>query len=191
MATASGGTAGTLDFGKAFTFVPEDPEWVKKILIGGAFALLSVVLVGIPFVFGYFGRTLRNVSAGAARPLPEWDDLGGLFGEGLKLTAVYLIYTFGTLLVALIPGCALMLPVVLLGSSRHGSEAAGGLAALGMLAFYALAMVAALALLVYLPAALTRAALRGTVAAGFDWRAIVEFIRQNLGNYALSLVAYL
>ena len=52
-------------------------------------------------------------------------------------------------------------------------------------------MLASLALAVYLPAALARAALRGTVADGFAWREILGFIRANLGNYLLSLVIYL
>jgi hypothetical protein len=50
---------------------------------------------------------------------------------------------------------------------------------------------ASLALVVYLPAALARAALRGTVADGFAWREILAFITANLGNYLLSLVIYL
>jgi len=92
MSTAAPAPSGTVDFGRAFTSVTEDPDWIKKILIGGAFMLLSSVLVGVPFVLGYFSQTLRNVVAGAARPLPEWDDLGGIFSEGLRLTAVYLVY---------------------------------------------------------------------------------------------------
>jgi hypothetical protein len=43
----------------------------------------------------------------------------------------------------------------------------------------------------YVPAALARTALRGTMADGFDWRAVVDFIRANLGNYLLSIVVYL
>ena len=91
MSTAAPASSGSVDFGRAFTSVTEDPDWIKKVLIGGAFVLLSSILVGIPFVLGYVGRTLRNVVAGAARPLPEWDDLGGIFSEGLRLAAVYLV----------------------------------------------------------------------------------------------------
>ena len=27
----------SIDLGRAFRFVPEDPDWIKKILIGGVF----------------------------------------------------------------------------------------------------------------------------------------------------------
>jgi hypothetical protein len=45
--------------------------------------------------------------------------------------------------------------------------------------------------MVYLPAAMVRAALRDSFSEGFAWREIVGFIRANLGNYALSIVIYL
>jgi hypothetical protein len=56
---------------------------------------------------------------------------------------------------------------------------------------YGLVMLASLALAVYLPAALARTALRGTVADGFAWREILGFIAANLGNYLITLVIYL
>jgi hypothetical protein len=191
MATPTPTPAGTVDFGRSFTYVSEDPEWVKKVLIGGVFALLSAVLVGVPFVLGYFGRTLRNVAEGAPRPLPEWDDLGGLFNEGLRLTLVYLAYALGFAVVLLAIGAAFIGPAMLLGNSRHGEQVLGLLGGLGMLAFYAVAFLGGLALGVYLPAALARAALRASAGAGFQPAATVRFIQANLGNYLLSLVIYL
>jgi len=192
MATAASGPTGSVDFGRSFTFVGEDPEWVKKILIGGVFTLACALLVGIPFVLGYFSRTLRNVVAGEPRPMPEWDDLGGIFNEGLRLTAVYLIYTLGIVAIVAALGCVVVLPFMAL-SGRRGdpSEALGVLGGLGIVGLYGLVMVASLALAIYLPAALARAALRGTVADGFAWRETLGFIKANLGNYLISLVIYL
>jgi hypothetical protein len=60
-----------------------------------------------------------------------------------------------------------------------------------MLALYGFLMLVSLALAVYLPAALVRTAVRGTVAAGLAWQDNVAFIRANLGNYLLSLLIYL
>jgi hypothetical protein len=192
MASQTPAATGTVDFGRSFSFVTEDPDWVKKILVGGAFALACAVLVGVPFVLGYFSRTLRNVVAGEPRPMPDWDDLGGIFNEGLRLTAVYLLYTLGVVAVLAALGCVAMLPVMALsGSGERASQAVGLLGGLGIVALYGLVMVVSLALAVYLPAALARAALRGTVADGFAWREILAFITANLGNYLLALVIYL
>ena len=104
---------GNIDFGRSFTFVTEDPDWVKKLLIGGAFTLACMLLVGVPFVLGYFSRTLRNVAAGTRPELPEWDDLGGLFEEGLRLTAVYLVYTLGIVVVLAVLAAVVLVPVFL------------------------------------------------------------------------------
>jgi hypothetical protein len=192
MSSAAPAPTGTVDFGRSFTFVTEDPEWVKKILIGGLFAIACLLLVGVPFVLGYFSRTLRNVVAGEPRPMPEWEDLGGLFSEGLRLTAVYLLYTLGIVAVLAAFGCVLALPLTLLsGSGARPSEALGLLGGLGIVALYGVLMLVSLALAVYLPAALARSALRGTVADGFAWREVLGFIRANLGNYLLTLVIYL
>jgi hypothetical protein len=192
MSTASPAPTGSVDFGRSFTFVTEDPEWVKKIVIGGVFTLACALLVGVPFVLGYFSRTLRNVVAGEPRPMPEWDDLGGIFNEGLRLTAVYLLYALAVVAVVAALGCVVMLPVMALSGHRGDpSEALGLLGGLGIVGLYGLVMVASLALAVYLPAALARSALRGTVADGFAWRETLGFIQANLGNYLVSLVIYL
>lgn len=193
MASQTPAPSGTIDFGRCFTFVTEDPEWIKKILIGGAFTLLSAILVGIPFVLGYFGRTLRNLVDGVARPLPDWDDLGGLFGEGLKLAAVYLLHVLGAFAAVAALGCVAMLPAMMAGGLGAGHEqgaasALGALSGLALVAVYGLTMLLSLMLAVYVPAALARAAMRGSIADGFAWRDNLAFIRANLGNYLLSLV---
>jgi hypothetical protein len=180
------------DFGRSFTFVGEDPEWIPKLAIGGAFTLACAVLVGIPFVLGYFARTLRNVTRGVTPALPAWrDELGSLFEEGLRLTAVYFVYVVALLAGLGVLGALVLLPALLTAGGGKASDAVGALSALGILGLYALLLVASLALAAYLPAALARTALGGSVSDGFDWRANFELIRANLGNYALALVSYL
>ena len=192
MATAaSGPPQGGIDFGRSFTFVGEDPEWPKKVLVGGAFMLACAILVGLPFVLGYFSRTLRNAAAGTHPTLPEWEDLGGIFEEGLRLTAVYLVCTLGMLVVLGVFAAALLLPVFLASGANGPHDALGALGVLGIVAFYASTMLVSLVLALYLPAGLTRATLRGSVAEAFAWRENLGFIKANLANYALALVSYL
>jgi len=195
MATEAPVPSGSIDFARCYTFLTEDPEWIVKVLIGGLFALLSSVLVGLPFVLGYVGRTMRRVAAGDERPLPAWDDLGGIFNDGLRLFGVQMVYSLGFGAVLAGVGCVLGAGVFGLGAAagqgRGVEDVTAVVAPLGFVAFYGLVLVVALALAVYLPAALARTAMRASFAEGFNWGANVAFIRANVGNYALSVVAYL
>lgn len=180
-----------LDLARAFRFVIEDPDWIKKILIGGAFTLLAAVLVGAPFVMGYLVRLARNVARGEARPLPEWDDLGGLFMDGLRALAVYLVHLAAAMILPLTLGGLLIL--VIAASSQAGGmgDVVGSLAAVAVFGVYGLAGLLMLALIVYVPAALLRFALYDRVSAGFEVREVAGIIQRNLGSYLLAILLYI
>jgi hypothetical protein len=185
----------TLDFGRCFTFLPEDPRWLVKVLVGGAFTLASALIIGLFFVAGYWARLVKRVAAGEAVPLPEWDDLGGIFKDGLPLVGLYLLYmvAVGAGVAAL--GCGMAAVMAGIGSLGRQSESAaaalGALGGMGMMALYVLFIVLAFAISLYLPAAFTRMVLSGRFGDGLAVRENLLFIRANLGNYALSLVLYL
>jgi len=184
----------SIDFGRCFRVVTDDPDWVKKVLIGGAFTLLAYLLVGAFFIAGYWARLLKRAAAGEARPLPDWDDLGGIFGEGLKLVGLYLVYYLGVGLVIGSMGCVLALFAGGIGalSGSHDAESAlGVLGGIGLVGLYALLLVVGLLLALYLPAAFVRVVMRDSFAEGFAFGANFAFIRANLGNYLLSLVLLL
>jgi len=191
---SSAAAGGTLDFGRGLRFVTEDPDWIKKILIGGAAMLLSILVVGSVLVAGYWVRLLQRAARGETRPLPEWDDLGALFMDGLRAMGIYLAHV---LVFALPLGLAALAFVLVggdiarLGGSQGAGDAMGALAGLGFFGLYAIFWVAMLLLMLYLPAALTRFAVSGRFSAGFELLENVAFIRRNLVNYALSLVLYL
>ena len=73
--------------------------------MGSLFVLLSMILIGIPFVAGYDMAVLRKTARGDALPLPEWDDYGKFFMDGLQTIGLYLIHFFGALLVPGAIGC--------------------------------------------------------------------------------------
>jgi len=184
----------TLDFGRALRFVTDDPDWVRKILLGGVFTLLASVIIGAFFVAGYFLALIRRAARNEAYPLPDWDDLGRYFIDGLLAAALYLAHLLAILAVPAALGCLIALFAGGLGSmsgSGSAEEAVGALLGIGIMGLYALMLLVMLALYVYLPAAVVRFALLGRLSAGFEIRENVEFIRRNLVNYVLALVLYL
>lgn len=183
-----------LDLGQVFRFFFDDPDWIKKILIGGVFMLLSSVIVGGIFVAGYAMHVLRRVVRGEPRPLPEWEDLGRYFGDGLRAFGLYLIHL---VVVGIIPA-AIGFTIFVLGggfaalgsSSRGASDAAGALMALLIVGLYGVTIVLMLLLMIYIPAAFIRFVVLDRLGAGFEVAENIAFIRRNLGRYALALVIY-
>jgi hypothetical protein len=187
----AGGTRPPLDFGRGLRFVVEDPDWLKKMLIGGAFTLLAAFLVGAPFVMGYFVRLVRNVARGEERPLPEWNDLGGLFMDGLRAVVVTVVHVVAALIVPLTLGGVMIAVVAMSAHSGGGGDVIEALAGVGIVAAWALGGLMMLLALLYVPAALLRFILYDRVSAAFEPREVLAIIRRNLGNYFLALVLYL
>jgi len=78
---------------RAFSFMFEDKNWFGKILIGGLFVILSLVIVGIPFLCGYLLEVAKRSYENKEVPLPEWDNLGDKFFHGLVYFIILVIYS--------------------------------------------------------------------------------------------------
>ena len=174
------------DFGRCFSFVFDDPAWVRKILLGGVFYLLGFLIVGWFFLLGYGARLTRNVIAGVPRPLPEWDDLGEYFGEGIKLFLVAFLYA----LPFLVLGIAVAIPMGMLSNftrDQDMSNIAGGLVGCVWCLFAPIVLIVSL----WVPAALLRVIATQDFGAGFQFGAIWRFLKGNAGNYLLAVVVHL
>jgi hypothetical protein len=173
------------DFAKPFTYVFDDPRWLQKILIGGLFYLAGILLVGWFFILGYVAQTTRNVIAGMAQPLPEWDDLGGFFNEGLRLFGVMLVFVLPVIILAMM----FMVPAGILGSIENEGVQALGSGMAGCLSCLLVPIV--LSLTVFIPGSLLFAVVEQRFGAAFEIGRIWAFIRANVGNYLLAVVVYL
>lgn len=173
------------DFAKPFTYVFEDPDWLKKIAVGGLFYLAGFLIVGWFFVFGYMAKTTRNVIAGNARPLPEWEDLSSFFNEGLRL--------FGVVLVMILPliglALAIFIPAGILSSVDNEGIAALGSGLAGCIS--CLFVPIALAVTFFMPACLLFATVEQRFGAAFEFARIWAFMKLNIGNYLLAFIVYL
>lgn len=92
----------SLDFGKALTFMFEEPEWMKKFLIGVGMVLLAIPLAflgGIPAIIpifiltGYSMEISRRQAQNLPTILPEWEgNWGKYFKDGGSVTLAAIIY---------------------------------------------------------------------------------------------------
>jgi Protein of unknown function (DUF4013) len=174
----------SLDFGRTLGFFFQDPNWVQKLLIGSLFTILSFFLIGGVFIAGYAVRLLRRAARGETYPLPEWDDLGGMFMEGLSAMAAYLLH----ILPCILAFGLLAIPIALL----DGGEGEGSPAALFVI-FPLLIFVLLLffAVLFYFAAALTRLAVEERFGAAFEVSENLAFLKRNTGNFLMAIVAFI
>lgn len=178
----------SLDIGKAFTFMFDDPDWLRKLgtatLVAFIGVLLAAPLIGlIPLImlFGYTLDVTRNVLDGRERPLPEWEDWGRLFMRGLKLAVVFVVWALPFIVGAIPIG----LGSALTNSQGSSANALGGLiAACGG----CLTLLWSLVFLLFTPALYVRVAVTDEIAAGFDFGRLWAFTRDNLTNVIVAII---
>src|SRR5690349_5612813 len=117
-----------INFGRAFSYILDDPEWVSKSLIGALFALLSILILPAFVLAGYYQELIQNVARGDPRPLPAWNNIGEKFVNGL----VFALKLFVVSLVYALPIIILTILQVVLTSVGSDSRNAGPLAILAI-----------------------------------------------------------
>lgn len=167
-----------MDIGRSFTFFLDDPEWVKKILLG---ALISLIpFVGGFIVFGWALAVTRNVYNGVDSILPDWADLGGYLVRGLIAWVGAIIWA---------------LPVLILYVCFFvGFFAVSGSEAAAIMLFFAglgLAMLAVVYMAIFLPVPIARYAVKGEFGAMFDFNAILAEVRRGIKPILIAIVIWL
>jgi len=187
VATPTQPASQNIDIGRALTYAKDDPAVVQKLLIGSLVVIAAMFLIPLPLLVGYYQRTIKRTADGETYPLPEWDDWGGLYVEGLKMLGA----AFAHVLILILPVFMCMCGLGALigaGNQEGGSNPLAVVGALGMVVVYAFMFAAGLAFAVYFPAAQARVAVSGNFGDAFQPKANIAFIRRNPTNYALSIL---
>ena len=171
-----------MDIGKSFSFQFEDNQWVSKLGLGAVITMVPI----LNFAWsGYMVELLRNVMNGTAQPLPNWDDIGKRFMDGLILTVAGLVYALPMLIVICLPMGFMVVPAIMSGN-RDLESLANALASAGSILFLCLLcvfMVYALVLSVIYPAILIVFAREGTLASCFKFREVFDIISKNMSPF--------
>jgi hypothetical protein len=101
-----------MDLGLSFTYIFQDEEWVKKVLIA-ALAFFIIFIGWIPLL-GWVIEIARRIIRQDPVPLPDWTDLGSLFTLGFKGWIIII-------LAGLLPAI-LAIPFAVLGAIANNSD---------------------------------------------------------------------
>ena len=181
-----------MDFGRAFTFFKDDERWTTKIGIGGVIMLFSFFLLGIPAILlvGYQIAVTRQVMEGKELPLPEWDDWGKLFMDGLYLVIAILVYTLPIWLLFCIGFGVTVLPAF--GASNDDLLAIlGSVTALAWVVIGCLFIVLGVGLAVVIPGVYIQYVRTEEFGSLFRFGEVFGIVRENIADIILTFVASL
>jgi hypothetical protein len=179
-----------MDFGRAFMFFKEDERWMTKIGIGAVITILSIFLLGIPAILlvGYQLAVTRQVMAGKDLPLPEWDDWGKLFMDGLYLIVAILVYTLPLWILFCIGFAVTFLPAIGAGNDDVAT-ALGGVAVLTWGIMGCLLIILAIGLAIVIPGLYIQYIRTNEFGSLFRIGEVLGIVRENVADILLSIVA--
>ncbi len=184
----------------AFPF--QDADWKNKFLIGSLIVLAGFAIPLLPFcfVYGYMVQIMRHIIVEKGEAwLPEWDDWGKLFVDGLKLLGVALIYTLPVMVLFFIGFIIFFLPFlgipVVAAAGEDNGGAAGPIFALitmaGMVGFFVLfglGMILSMVIGVVMPAIMGHVVATDDFGAAFHMREWWAIFRANLSGFLMAYV---
>jgi hypothetical protein len=177
-----------MDFGKAFTFMFEDPDWLRKLGIGTLIGLVGVLLfwtIIVPIVvsilvLGYTLEVTRNLLVRREPVLPEWHDWSGFLSRGFKLFIAFLIWS--------LPIIVAMIPMMIGAALTDNNSGAEGLGIFMILCTSCLMMLWLVVVFLFTPAIYVAVAHSDSFAAAFNFARLWAFTRDNLGNVIVSII---
>ena len=189
-----------------FRFPFDDPRWKGKFAIGGLLMLIATFL-SVPFfwlslpVQGYSLQIMRGALKGEPPSLPEWEDWGKLFGDGLKALVVRIVYLMPVLLLACCMYAIWMAVFFGLIAASDGprgmsgdaaSAVMGGMFAVYGLSFMFIGVITILSLpLTYLSmVAMARLAATDALGSAFQFGEVWQLARTGFKNFALAYLIF-
>ena len=166
-----------MDIGRSFSYITEDQDWVKKVLLAGLISLIPIV--GQFYLMGYVLETLRNVIAGREVPLPDATaDFGDKLVKGLLLTVITFIYNLPLVLIA---SCSGLVNTVL-ANNVQDSSTLNSVVAVWAACFGSISFLYGIAVGLLMPYVWSGFAETGQFGDAFKLNRIWAMLRNNLGQ---------
>ncbi len=166
-----------MDIGRAFTFVTQDRDWIKKVLLGGLISFIP--LVGQFYVVGYALEALGNILKGRELPLPEvTEDVGGKLVKGVLMWVILLVYALPLILIAGCSGGG----VALIPGMAKSKDTADMLAAIWSSCFGCVTLIYAALMSLFVPFVWATYAETGQIGDAFKVNEIFGMIKATIGQ---------
>ena len=175
----------------------EDPKWKSKLGIGSLVMLAGFIIPIVPilFLYGYCAQIMRSIIVDRKEPfLPEWDDWGKLFMDGLKIFGITIIYSLPFILLMIV-GYAVFFATMMLPAFTYnpdsGSNPGGFIPVIGMIIWlgtFGVGMLLMLAISLILPVTVTHAIATDEFSAAFKVGEWWHIFTANIGGFLIAYV---
>ncbi len=176
-----------MEYGLAFAYIRNDPDWLKKLAIAAAISLIPII--GPVILLGYgLGVTRHVIQAGAEAEgaLPAWGDWGRLIRDGVMGVIIQAGYALPLLLLVICLGLpAALFPTAL---QEQPAEVASTVTIVLSLCAACPILLAGLVTAMTIPAALGRFAVDGDLAGAFQVGQVFQSVRAKFGVYLITLI---
>lgn len=170
-----------MNLNKVFSYQFDDKQWISKLGIGAVISLVPILNFALS---GFIVGIIRNVMNNSSEILPNWDDLGKKFSDGLILFGAGIIYALPLIIIFLPIG--IIASSGLLSGNNDLQDIGHIIAGVGSVLLYCLLcliIMYALALSVVYPAILVTFAREGTFASCFKFREVFNLVSRNAGPF--------
>jgi hypothetical protein len=176
-----------MNFGRAFTYVTEDPEWLKKVII--AALIILIPLVGGLAVMGWGLEINRRIITGETEILPAWDNFGGFIMNGLKELVVAIVYLLPAILIYGCAAAAIVGVTTFTSSGDSGnSDTMGSAIAILTMCMYCFCILFLIIGALLIAPATSVLAETGEIGAALRFGHIFALLRAAIGPYVLSIL---
>lgn len=179
-----------MNFGRAFTYVTEDPEWLKK--IGIAALVMLIPVIGQIVVIGWALEITRRVINNEPEMLPDWSNFGEYLSKGFQGFVINFVYLLPVMIVS---GCSQSITPLLtaVGNNAGGDtvQAITAVASILTICLSCFMIVYEVAIGFILPAALGNFVATGQIGAGFRFGEVIGLVRAAPGPYFMVLLGML
>jgi hypothetical protein len=179
-----------MEFGRAFSYTQQDPEWLKKVGIAALICLIPII--GWITVLGWGLEITRRVISHEPETLPDWSNFTDHLVRGLKGFVITFVFSLPG---SLVSGCLQSLnaiaanPEVLRNMDGNMVQALTAVIGVAGICCGCLSIVLSLAGTFLMPAALgNMMANNGDLGAGFRFAEIIPLVRGAIGPYLMTLL---
>lgn len=165
-----------MNFGKAFTYIFDDPDWFDKLLIPVLVGLIPVV--GTFALMGYVLRTVANVARNVEYPLPRFD-FGEDLGRGFRYFLVQLVWMIPVFLLTLL----IFVPLMAVQNYDNG---AGNWILIVLLTVFII--VVSVILGFFQPLVMANLAVKDKFSAGFEFGDFFRRLKNNFGAWMMVIL---